>query len=88
MNKWVILWDDSEYKTRFTVSNRIGRRRREENSDMDTDTDSSMPELVGPSPEEGYRDEDIFDESMIRASTNTKSQITFNINTAIAFKKK
>ena len=66
--------DDSEYKTRFHfVSNRIGgesTEEEEENSDMDTDTDSSMPELVGPStPEGGYRDEDIFDESMIRSIT-------------------
>ena len=65
--------DDSEYKTRFHyVSNRIGGEstEEEENSDMDTDTDSSMPELVGPlTPEVGYRDEDIFDESMIRSIT-------------------
>ena len=72
--------DDSEYKTRFHyVSNRIGgesTEEEEENSDMDTDTDSSMPELVGPStPEEGYRDEDIFDESMIRSITPPPIQI-------------
>ena len=72
-------------KTRFHfVSNRIGgenTEEEEENSDMDTDTDSSMPELVGPStPEGGYRDEDIFDESMIRF-TPPPLQITFNINT-------
>ena len=68
--------DDSEYKTRFHyVSNRIGGEstEEEENSDMDTDTDSSIPELVGPStPEVGYRDEDLFDESMIRFNINTE----------------
>ena len=71
--------DDSEYKTRFHfVSNRIGgesTEEEEENSDMDTDTDSSMPELVGPStPEVGFRDEDLFDESMIRTITPPPTQ--------------
>ena len=53
-----------------------GEIREEEDSDMDidTDTDSSMPELVDATPNEFlsleyYRDEDIFDESALRTIT-------------------